>query len=47
VSHYLTVHPLLIFASAAFAYLLALAIFQVLVPRLGAPSEAEIPLSTT
>jgi ACS family hexuronate transporter-like MFS transporter len=40
------VHPLLIFALAAFAYLLALAIFQLLVPRLGVPSGTEIPLST-
>jgi ACS family hexuronate transporter-like MFS transporter len=47
VSHFLTIHPLLIFAMAGFAYLVALAIFQLLVPRLGAPSEPEIPLSTT
>jgi ACS family hexuronate transporter-like MFS transporter len=47
VSHYLTVHPLLIFALAAFAYLVALGIFQLLVPRLGAPSEPDIPVSVT
>ena len=38
----LSLHPLLIFTMAAFAYVVALAIFQVLVPRLGAPSEPEI-----
>ncbi|HEX4154697.1 MAG TPA: MFS transporter [Acidobacteriaceae bacterium] len=47
VSHLLSLHPLVIFVLAAFAYLLALGIFQLLVPRLGAPSEPEIPLSTT
>ena len=46
VSHFLGLHPLLIFALAAFAYLLALLIFQLLVPVLGAPSTTEIPLST-
>ncbi len=45
VSHYFSLHPMIIFVSAAFAYVIALAIFQVLVPRLGAPSEPEIPLS--
>ena len=35
VKHNLSLHPLLIFSMAAFAYLIALAIFQVLVPRLG------------
>jgi ACS family hexuronate transporter-like MFS transporter len=35
VKHYFSLHPALIFSLAASAYLLALAIFQVLVPRLG------------
>ncbi|NYF79805.1 MFS transporter [Granulicella arctica] len=35
VSHYFSLHPLLIFLLAGFAYLTALAIFQKLVPRLG------------
>ena len=47
VSHYFSLHPLIIFVSAAFAYVIALLIFQLLVPRLGAPSEPEIPLSVT
>jgi ACS family hexuronate transporter-like MFS transporter len=47
VSHYFSLHPMVIFTMAAFAYIIALAIFEVLVPRLGAPSEPEIPLSTT
>ena len=34
-SHYFSLHPLLIFTLAAFAYVVALAIFQLLVPRLG------------
>ncbi len=38
VSHYFALHPLPIFILAATAYLLALCIFQLLVPRLGAPS---------
>lgn len=41
----LSLHPQLIFTMAALTYLLALALFQLLVPRLGAPSEPEIPLS--
>jgi ACS family hexuronate transporter-like MFS transporter len=41
----LSLHPLLVFSMAAGAYLLSLAIFQVLVPRLGAPSEPEMPVS--
>jgi ACS family hexuronate transporter-like MFS transporter len=40
VSHYFALHPLLIFTMAAFAYLTALAIFQLLVPRLGLPRAA-------
>jgi ACS family hexuronate transporter-like MFS transporter len=35
VSHYFSLHPLVIFLMAAFAYVLALAIFQLLVPHLG------------
>jgi ACS family hexuronate transporter-like MFS transporter len=37
VKHYFSLHPLLIFALAGSAYLLALLIFQLMVPRLGAP----------
>ena len=47
VSHYFSLHPIVIFVMAAFAYVLALIIFQILVPRLGTPSAPEIPLSTT
>jgi MFS transporter, ACS family, hexuronate transporter len=47
VKHNLSLHPLMIFATAASLYLVSLAIFQILVPRLGAPSEPEIPISTT
>jgi ACS family hexuronate transporter-like MFS transporter len=43
----LSLHQLLVFSMAAGAYVVALAIFQLLVPRLGAPSEPEIPLSVT
>ena len=43
----LSLHQLLVFSMAAGAYVLALAIFQLLVPRLGAPSEPETPLSAT
>ena len=35
VSHFFSLHPLLIFTMAGFAYLVALAIFQWLVPQLG------------
>jgi ACS family hexuronate transporter-like MFS transporter len=45
VKHNLSLHPLLVFEMAAGAYLVSLLIFQVLVPRLGAPSEPELPLS--
>ena len=38
VKNYFSLHPLLIFGLAAFAYITALAIFQTLVPRLGLPS---------
>jgi len=40
VSHFFSLHPLIIFTLAAFAYVISLAIFQVLVPRLGAPQAA-------
>ncbi|HVG26785.1 MAG TPA: MFS transporter [Acidobacteriaceae bacterium] len=46
VKHNLSLHPALIFTTAACVYLLSLGLFQLLVPRLGAPSDAEIPLST-
>lgn len=45
VKHNISLHPLLVFMMAALAYVTALAIFQLLVPRLGAPSEPELPLS--
>lgn len=35
VSHFFSLHPLFIFTLAGFAYVLSLAIFQLLVPRLG------------
>lgn len=38
----LSLHPLLVFSTAACAYVVALAIFQLLVPRLGARREAEL-----
>jgi ACS family hexuronate transporter-like MFS transporter len=41
VKHYFSLHPILIFALAAMAYLVSLAIFQILVPRLGASKQAE------
>ena len=37
----LSLHPLLIFLMAGFAYLTALAIFHLLVPRIGAPTEPD------
>ena len=37
VKNYFSLHPLLIFGLAAFAYVGALAVFQALVPRLGPP----------
>jgi ACS family hexuronate transporter-like MFS transporter len=42
VKHYFSLHPLLIFALAASTYLVSLAIFQLLVPRLGV-TRAEPP----
>ncbi len=47
VGSYFSLHPLLIFGYAACAYLLALGIFQLLVPRLGTTVEPELPLSVT
>jgi ACS family hexuronate transporter-like MFS transporter len=47
VKHNLSLHPLLVFSMAAGAYLVALAIFQLLVPRLGPAQEPEMPLSAT
>lgn len=41
VKQYFALHPLPIFLLAAFAYLLALAIFQILVPRLGSSRKLE------
>ena len=35
VSHFFSLHPMLIFLLASFAYVIALALFQLLVPRLG------------
>lgn len=40
VSHYFSLHPLLIFTLAAFAYVIALIIFQIFMPRLGQPETA-------
>jgi ACS family hexuronate transporter-like MFS transporter len=40
VKHNLSLHPLLVFTIAACMYLLSLAIFQMLVPRLGPPRQA-------
>jgi ACS family hexuronate transporter-like MFS transporter len=40
VSHYFSLHPLVIFALGGFAYVTALLIFQLLVPRLGLPRTA-------
>jgi ACS family hexuronate transporter-like MFS transporter len=40
VSHFFSLHPMLIFTLASFAYVISLVIFQVLVPRLGVPRTA-------
>ena len=40
VKHNLSLHPLLVFSVAALAYVAALAIFQLLVPRLGAKADS-------
>jgi ACS family hexuronate transporter-like MFS transporter len=45
VKHYFSLHPLPFFVCAALAYVIALIVFQVLVPQLGAPSQdGERPL---
>ena len=41
VSHYFSLHPLFIFVMAAFAYVIALIVFQLLVPRLGVVARVE------
>jgi ACS family hexuronate transporter-like MFS transporter len=41
----LSLHPMTVFLTCALAYLVALAFFHLLVPRLGAPSEPELPLT--
>ena len=41
VKHYFSLHPLLIFTLAAAAYLISLAIFQLLVPRLGVAQRSQ------
>jgi ACS family hexuronate transporter-like MFS transporter len=46
VKHNLSLHPMLVFTIAAFAYLTALLIFQLLVPRLADP-RIPLPLQTT
>ena len=45
VKHNLSLHPLLVFSTAACMYLFALACFQLLVPRLGPPLEPAMPVS--
>ncbi|MDE3106172.1 MAG: MFS transporter, partial [Acidobacteriota bacterium] len=40
VSHFFSLHPMLIFTLAALAYLISLTLFQLLVPRLGAERTA-------
>jgi ACS family hexuronate transporter-like MFS transporter len=40
VSHYFAHHAMFIFALAAFAYIFALVIFQILVPQLGGRTES-------
>ena len=47
VKHNLSLHPLLIFATAAGTYLVSLAVFQLLVPRLGSPTISLTSLRTT
>jgi ACS family hexuronate transporter-like MFS transporter len=43
VKHYFSLHQLLVFSMAAGAYLVALAIFQILVPRLGVARDKANP----
>lgn len=40
VSHFFSLHPMVIFTLAAFVYVISLVIFQLLVPRLGEPRSA-------
>ncbi|MDE1154447.1 MAG: MFS transporter [Acidobacteriaceae bacterium] len=47
VKHNLSLHPLFVFTLAALAYLVALGLFQLLVPRLGPAKEPERPRSAT
>ncbi|HEY4357679.1 MAG TPA: MFS transporter [Acidobacteriaceae bacterium] len=47
VKHNLSLHPTLIFTTAALLYLTALGMFHLLVPRLGAPRSPDMPISTT
>ena len=47
VKTYFSLHPLLIFALAGSAYLVSLAIFQALVPRLGVSSKPQSPTSNS
>jgi ACS family hexuronate transporter-like MFS transporter len=44
VSHYFSLHPLVIFVLAAFAYVIALAVFQLLVPHLGSRIDRDLPV---
>jgi ACS family hexuronate transporter-like MFS transporter len=39
VGHYFSLHPMIIFTLAGFAYVVSLALFQLLVPRLGAAHD--------
>jgi ACS family hexuronate transporter-like MFS transporter len=43
VKHNLSLHPLLVFSMAAGAYLTALLVFHILVPRLGSALEPDLP----
>lgn len=43
----LSLHPAVVFTVASLLYVIALAIFQILVPRLGAPQAPETPISAT
>ena len=46
VSHYFSLHPMIIFTLAAFAYIASLLVFQILVPRLGTSArKPELPLA--
>jgi ACS family hexuronate transporter-like MFS transporter len=43
VGHYFSLHPMIIFTLAGFAYVVSLVIFQLLVPRLGVHQTAADP----